>query len=115
MILEDLLITMFFGVALPVVSVGALFSFLPFKLKLRVLEKINPFWTIWFPRETAELFTEFIPYFLAWFWFLYYWVYLLRPTAPATVFFLDLWGLLQIIFELIRPRLIPEEPLRKEG
>ena len=114
MSLEDLFFTMIFGVTLPVVSCMALFSFLPFKLKLRVLEKISPFWTIWFPRETAELFTEFIPYFLAWFWFLYYWVYLLNPTAPSVVFFLDLWGLTQIIYVLVRPRLIPEKPLPED-
>ena len=114
MILEDLFFTMLFAVMIPVVSVLVVFSFIPFKLKLRVLEKINPFWEIRFPWYEAEFHTGFIPFWLAWFVFLYYWVYLLRPTASSVVFFLVLWGLFQILFELIRPRLIPEEPLQED-
>jgi hypothetical protein len=114
MIVEDLLFTMISGVTLPVISVLAIFSFLPFKLKLRVLEKINPFWEIRFPWSEAEFHTGFIPFYLAWFVFLYYWVYLLSPTAPSVVFLLDLWGLFQILYVLVRPRLIPAEPLQED-
>ena len=110
MIPEDLLLTMISGVTIPVISVVVLFSFLPFNLKLRVLEKINPLWTIRFPRGTAEFYTDFIPFFLAWFWFMFYWVLLMSATTPTVIFSLNLWGLIQIIFELIRPRLIPEAP-----
>ena len=111
MILEDLFFTMVSGVAIPVISVLVLFSFLPFKLKLRVLEKISPFWEIRFPWYEAEFFTDFIPFWLAWFVFLYYWVILLGDTTSALLGGAHLWGLLQILYEIIRPRLIPEEPL----
>ena len=115
MILEDLLLTMISGVTLPVISSIVLFSFLPFKLKLRVLEKISPFWSIRFPRGTAEFYTDFIPFFLAWFWFMFYWVLLMSATAPTFIFSLNLWGLFQIFFEALRSRLIPEESIQEDA
>jgi hypothetical protein len=112
--ITDLLITMTTGVTMPVSSLSVLFSFLPFKLKLRVLEKINPFWEIRFPWYIAEFFTDIIPFFIAWIIFIYYWVILLGDTTSALLGGAHLWGLTQILYELIRPRLIPEEPILEE-
>ena len=109
MILVDLLYTMLFPAEILIISCSMVLAFLPFQMKLRILKRFNPLSAFYPPFWVAEFFTESIPFFLAWGWGLYHWVFLLSETLPTLTFSLTLWGLLQILFEPLRPRLIPEE------